>query len=112
MCKVILFGGTTEGRLLARFLSENQIDTVVCVATEYGGSLLDGGSYVNVLERRMDEGEMEELIRSETPHLVVDATHPYAKAVTENIVRAAGNTGTEYMRVVRDSYDSAGGDAV
>ena len=60
----------------------------------------------------MDEGEMEELIRSETPHLVVDATHPYAKAVTENIVRAAGNTGTEYMRVVRDSYDSAGGDAV
>ena len=44
MCKVILFGGTTEGRLLARFLSENQIDTVVCVATEYGGSLLDGGS--------------------------------------------------------------------
>ncbi len=112
MCKVILFGGTTEGRLLARFLNENQIDTVVCVATEYGGSLLDGGSCINVLEKRLDEAEMEELIRSETPHLVVDATHPYAKAVTKNIVHAAERTGVEYMRVIRDSDSSAGGDAV
>ena len=112
MCKVILFGGTTEGRLLARFLHENKIGTVVCVATEYGGSLLDEGDYINVLEKRLDAAEMEELIRSEMPHLVVDATHPYAKAVTENIVHAAERTGVEYMRVIRDSDGSAGGDAV
>lgn len=112
MCKVILFGGTTEGRLLARFLNENQIDTIVCVATEYGGSLLDEGRYISVLEKRLDAAEMEELIRSETPHLVVDATHPYAKAVTENIVHAAERTGVEYMRVVRDSDSNAGEDAV
>ena len=112
MCKVILFGGTTEGRLLTRFLNENQIDTVVCVATEYGGSLLDEGDYISVLEKRLDEAEMEELIRSENPRLVVDATHPYAKAVTENIVHAAERTGVEYMRVIRDSDGSAGGDAV
>ena len=34
MSDVILFGGTTEGRVLAEFLSEHDISSVVCVATE------------------------------------------------------------------------------
>ena len=112
MCKVILFGGTTEGRLLARFLNENQIDAVVCVATGYGGSLVDAGRHIKVLEKRLDETEMEQLICSETPQMIVDATHPYAREVTENIVHAAERTGVEYMRVVRDSDGCAGADAV
>ncbi|MGN0734330.1 MAG: precorrin-6A reductase [Anaerovoracaceae bacterium] len=112
MCKVILFGGTTEGRLLAQFLDENRIDSVVCVATEYGGSLVRGCSYVKVIEERLDETEMEELINSEKPQLVIDATHPFAKIVTENILRASENTETEYMRVVRDSDGASSDEAV
>lgn len=112
MCKVILFGGTTEGRLLAQFLDENRIDSVVCVATEYGGSLLRGCSYVKVIEDRLDGAEMEELITGEKPQLVIDATHPFAEIVTENILRASENTGTEYLRVIRDSDGASGDEAV
>ena len=112
MCKVILFGGTTEGRLLAQFLDENRIDSVVCVATEYGGSLIKGCSYVKVIEDRLDEAEMEDLIKREKPQLVIDATHPFAKIVTGNILRATENTGAEYLRVIRDSDGASGDEAV
>lgn len=33
--------------------------------------------------------------------LVIDATHPYAQVVTENIETACERTGTAYLRVVR-----------
>lgn len=33
--------------------------------------------------------------------LVIDATHPYAQVVTENIEAACERTGTAYLRVVR-----------
>ena len=40
MYKVLLFGGTVEGRTVAEYLNENKIPSMVCVATEYGESLL------------------------------------------------------------------------
>ena len=36
MYKVLLFGGTVEGRTVAEYLNENKIPSMVCVATEYG----------------------------------------------------------------------------
>ena len=38
--KVLLFGGTTEGRELAAWLRENNISALSHVATEYGEALL------------------------------------------------------------------------
>lgn len=38
--KVMLFAGTTEGRLLCEFLSEKNIKACVCVTTSYGEQLL------------------------------------------------------------------------
>ena len=43
MYKVLLFGGTVEGRTVAEYLNENKIPAMVCVATEYGESLLPQG---------------------------------------------------------------------
>ena len=40
MHKIVLFGGTTEGRILTEFLSQNKIPAIVCVATEYGEKVL------------------------------------------------------------------------
>ena len=40
MSKICIFGGTTEGRKLAEFLSGQPCDVMVCVATDYGQTLL------------------------------------------------------------------------
>ena len=38
--EILLFGGTVEGRTLARRLIENDCAVTACVATEYGAELV------------------------------------------------------------------------
>ena len=44
MCKIWIFGGTTEGRLLAEYCSREKIEAWVSVASEYGEELFAGGA--------------------------------------------------------------------
>ena len=46
MNKVLLFGGTGEGRALAEWMAARGIPHTVCVATEYGETLLPAGADV------------------------------------------------------------------
>ena len=90
MNKVLLFGGTGEGRALAEWMVARDIPHTVCVATEYGETLLPAGAEAHV--GRMDSGEMEALMRAGGYSLAVDATHPYAVEVTEHIRAAAATS--------------------
>ena len=99
--EVLLFGGTAEGRELARWLLDQKIPTLVCVATDYGETLLPAGAEAHV--GRMDRGEMEALMTSRSFTHVVDATHPYAVEVTANIKAAAEGAGLPLLRLVRQS---------
>lgn len=103
MCKVILFAGTTEGRVLAEFLSKRNIEAHVCVATEYGGELLPDRRALEISGERLDEAQMEALFTENDCPLVIDATHPYAAEVTRNIKKACEASGAEYVRVLRDN---------
>lgn len=107
MNKILLFAGTTEGRNLAEFLEKNQIPTEVCVATQYGETLLEEGKYLHVHAGRLDETEMEQQIQKQKITLVIDATHPYAVIVSQNIRRACSRTGTEYIRLARKETDAS-----
>lgn len=106
MYKVLLFAGTTEGREVAEFLNKNEIKTYVCVTTEYGEELLPKGEFIHVSHDRLDEEEMEKLMKETDPELVIDGTHPYAALATENIVMACRNSGKEYIRVLRNTGSS------
>lgn len=83
MYKVLLFAGTAEGRKIAEYLKELGVPALASAATEYGRSLLEEGEAFCVRGTH-GRGEMERLFAGEDA-LVVDATHPYASAVTENI---------------------------
>lgn len=101
MYKVIVFAGTTEGYEISRFLGENQIPVLACVATEYGSKSLKESSTLHVQAGRLDENEMKELFSREKPELVLDATHPYAAEVTRNIRKACEETEVSYTRILR-----------
>lgn len=104
MKHILLFGGTSEGRALCEALAALPVRVTACVATEYGGDLLqDVGPGVRVRVGRMGASEMEALMRGEDFDRVIDATHPYAVAVSENIRTAAGRAGLPYDRLIRDS---------
>lgn len=106
MKSVIIFAGTAEGRTLSEYLSVRRIRVTACTATEYGGTLLKENAYLKVHAGRMDRGQMGALIREAGQTLVVDATHPYAAAVSENVRLACQDTGAEYIRLIRESVDA------
>ena len=108
MAEILLFGGTTEGRELAALLREKNIPALVCVATEYGESLLGAGGSISVSTGRLDEAAIVRLIQAEMPSCVIDATHPYATEVGLNILTACEATGTRCLRVLRESAANAG----
>ncbi len=103
MKKIVIFGGTSEGRLLAKYCDENFIPAIVCVATEYGTELLEEYKNISVSEGRKDEEAMKKLFLDNNVEKVYDATHPYAKIVSENIIKVCNELELEYVRILRDS---------
>ena len=98
--KILIFGGTTEGRELAGFCLENGIPALSSVATELGLEYLPEGAQAIV--GRLDQAEMAELIKRGFS-LVADATHPYAAEASANIRAACEKAGAGYYRVVRET---------
>lgn len=100
MYKVLLFAGTTEGRELCSYLAGCGVQVVACVATEYGQTLIDEQPLVQVHAGRLDEEQMEALMRQDFS-MVIDATHPYAEVVSQNILSAAKNCDLPCYRCLR-----------
>lgn len=104
-CKVIIFGGTTEGRELARILADRGALVTVSVATELGEEMLrdisseEEPGHFRTLVGRLNVEEMQRIIRDYD--ICYDATHPYAVEVTANLREACRKTGTKYIRVIR-----------
>ena len=111
MYRLCVFAGTTEGRELVELLAGQPVAVTACVATEYGETLLTPRENLTVSNKRLTEAEMEALFRQENFDLAVDATHPYASEVTENIAAACQTAGVEYLRLLRGT-DAAPEDAV
>ena len=107
MNRIVIFSGTTEGRMLAQTLSENGIQCIVSVATEYGEIVMPEMEGVTVHKGRMDLGEMQKFITQSEVASVVDATHPFATAVSENIRESLKNTEIPYIRLQRETSDIA-----
>lgn len=85
MYKLCVFAGTTEGREIAEFLRTQAVTTHVCVATQYGGTLLAQGENLHVHATRMDCAQMCAFFTQEQFDLVIDATHPYEDVLSVSV---------------------------
>lgn len=112
MSKVLLFGGTTEGRAIAKILSENKIECDVCVATEYGEMVMEEMPLVRVKTGRLSPDDMTALVRGGRYDVVIDATHPFAVEVSANIRRGVGAASAKIplIRFERDTKLSSNPD--
>lgn len=125
MKKIVIFAGTTEGRRLSEILADAGIAHTVCVATEYGEIVMREQTdaeaagakeqpLVSLHRGRMDRKQMEEFLCNEGYEIVVDATHPYAKVVTENLRGAVATLQTSekkaqfpiYLRLEREMAET------
>lgn len=103
MKEILIFAGTTEGRKLSECLGAAGIGHTVCVATEYGKVVLMEQTLTKVQRGRMNQEEIRKFIDKGEYAAVVDATHPYAKVVTENIKAAMKDYDTPYLRLKRET---------
>ena len=101
--KLVVFGGTAEGRVLAQRLSRTR-PVWVSVATGYGRELLEGEENKNLYVRagRLDRAGMAEFLREEGFLAAVDATHPYAREVSRALRDVCGELGIPCLRLLRE----------
>ena len=103
MKEILIFAGTTEGRELSEYLAVAGIAHTICVATEYGEIVLKEHPLAKVHKGRMNQEEMKSYIEAVGYEAVVDATHPYAEVVTQNIRNAMQDMDILYLRLKREN---------
>lgn len=101
MCELIIFGGTTEARALVQKTEELGLSVLLCLATDYDPVDWEYSSLTQFMRKRLNAEEMAQLLRAKQPSLVIDATHPYAQVVGENIRQACAGTGSKLLRILR-----------
>ena len=103
MKEILIFAGTTEGRKLSECLAEDGIAHTLCVATEYGEIVLQEHPLVKVHCGRMNQEEIRAYIQQGGYAAIIDATHPYAQVITENIKAAINGFHIPYFRLKRET---------
>ena len=98
--KLVIFGGTTEGRELSLRMAEEGARVTVCVATDYGGETQDAHPNLTTRVGPLSPEEKQTLLRD--ADLCVDATHPYAECITHSVREACAEAGTPYLRLLRE----------
>lgn len=116
--RFLVFAGTVEGRTLAGELAAAGCPVTVSVATEYGEKIVKEQPGLTVRRGRMTAEEMASFMKEMkedagkegggAPCQVVDATHPYAAAVSENIRAACETAHLPYLRLLRESEQADG----
>lgn len=107
MKKLLIFGGTSEEHDLLEALEPFGLETILCVASDYGRMMApEGNRRLRVRTGRLDANQIGALIRREGFFCVIDSTHPYAVEATKNIKAAALETGISYLRLLREKSDT------
>ena len=97
--KIVIFGGTSEGRELSCELAKAGAEVVVSVASDYGVEEQGSAEGVTVECGPKEEAEIRAMIAD--ADAVIDATHPYAVIVTDNIRKAAEDRAACNRRTLR-----------
>jgi precorrin-6x reductase len=103
-----VFSGTSDGNALAHALAD-RFPVVVSAATEHGGALAASPKLTVWAGRQGVEARRQALVAS-SARVLIDATHPYATLMSEQLVGLARELKIPYLRYERASdYQPADG---
>ena len=95
---ILVFGGTTEGRMAAKVLEESGASYYYSTRSDLQDIQLVHGYHVT---GAMEVPEMVAFCQKHDIHLIVDAAHPFAVNLHRNVVDLAGQIGVPVIRYDR-----------
>jgi precorrin-3B C17-methyltransferase len=99
-----VFSGTSDGNELARELAVHCGPVVISTATAYGGEVArESCPGVTVLEGRHGVEARRGALQASGARVIVDATHPYAQLMSEQLIGLSQALGIPYLRFDRPS---------
>lgn len=103
-----VIGGTSSSRDIINILKNKETDFFVTTAGKLGMQYLDTEK-CRVIAGKLDENDMDRLLKKENVTLVIDASHPFAAQVSQNAVKTCGNNKVRYIRYERKTtiYEKA-----
>ena len=106
---VWVFSGTGDGNALARALVDRQGPIVVSTASEYGGEIArEDCPGVTVWAGRQGVEARRRALLGSRARAIVDATHPFAQQISEQLIGLSKELGIPYLRYERPSAFDAG----
>jgi len=97
---ILLLGGTLESRQLAEVINAHNYNFIVSTVSEYGGILAkEICKRVNSLP--LEQNELDRFCTEENIRIIIDATHPYAKNISECAIYIAKKNNIKYLRYER-----------
>ena len=100
-----LIGGTSDSAAIANRLAERQLACIVTVTTEAAKALYSRCAGVKIKVGQMKSGEIERLLEAESIVAIIDASHPYAVAISSQAIAAACHRNIPYLRYERPRLD-------
>lgn len=98
---ILVLGGTSDSIILANRISDISSNLVLSTATEYGKEVAEKSFHGFIIYGKKDESELKNYCINNGISLIVDATHPYAKIVSENAINISDSLEIGYIRYER-----------
>lgn len=102
---VWLIGGTTESATIAQLLAVQEIPTIITVTTPNSVALYPQIPLFQVMVGKMDLSQITLFLRQQQIIAVVDASHPFATAISQNAMAATKELNIPYLRYERPKID-------
>ncbi|MGP1382551.1 MAG: cobalt-precorrin-6A reductase [Thainema sp.] len=99
--RIWLIGGTQESAEIAHALIQHQIPALVTVTTESARQLYPQSSSLDIWVGRLADDEMPQFIQNQGISAIVDASHPYAVAISKSAIATAQALSIPYLRYER-----------
>lgn len=101
---IALFSGTSEGRKITEELDKNNLRTLVFTSTGYGSSLVATSKNIRINSGPLSKDQIKKVFKEREIKKILDATHPYAKNISRNLIEVSYELDLPYYRYEREGY--------
>ncbi|MGB9937671.1 MAG: precorrin-6A reductase [Methanobacterium sp.] len=98
---MVMAGTKDAANIIKKLKSAQKFYILATTTTKYGAEITKSAGADEVLSRKLDLNDLINLIKEKDIAILVDATHPFAAAATQNAVKASESKEIKYLRFER-----------